>query len=146
MAGPTRVGSRLEFQERVSGEIHFSADSSSIPFLNPISQKGLKGSQIVLNQAKTLGGSSAVNAQNLSPPTQKMIDAWDALGKKGWDWKTLRPFYAKSYTPPSIAESQKKGLGREGWEDDHANGSVQLSFPESPNPFRPLEGRKPYAS
>ncbi|RYP68191.1 hypothetical protein DL770_008485 [Monosporascus sp. CRB-9-2] len=101
-----------------------------------ISLKGLKGRQVALNQGKTLGGSSALNAQNFSPPTQKIIDAWDALGNKGWDWKTLRPFYTKSYTPPFIAESQKKGLGREGWEDDHANGPVQLSFPESPNQLR----------
>lgn len=91
---------------------------------------------MVLNQGKTLGGSSVSNAQNLLPPTQKIIDAWGALGNKGCDWETLRPFYTKSYTPPIIAESQKKRSGREGWEDDHANGPVPLSFPESPNQLR----------
>ncbi|KAI1389245.1 aryl-alcohol dehydrogenase [Hypoxylon trugodes] len=96
-------------------------------------QNSMKGRQITLSQGKTLGGSSALNAQNFSPPTKKIIDAWGALGNEGWDWETFRPFFIKSYTPPTIPEIQKKALGKEAWEDDQADGPIQLSFPESPN-------------
>lgn len=97
-------------------------------------QKGMKGRQVTLNQGRTLGGSSALNAQNFSPPTQKTMDAWGALGNKGWDWETLRYFYTKSYTPIyDYDRTSRKALGREGWEDDQADGPIQVSFPESPN-------------
>lgn len=34
------------------------------------------------------------------------IDAWEALGNKGWNWDTLLPYYKQTerFTPPTTAQ------------------------------------------
>ncbi|RYP20971.1 hypothetical protein DL765_002508 [Monosporascus sp. GIB2] len=100
-------------------------------------QPGLNGRIINLTQGKSLGGSSAMNAQVFAPPTGKLIDSWATLGNEGWDWNGLGDYYSKAYTSPSIQKDLEKSLGVDGWAtSDIAKGPVQVSFPG--NPLHPI--------
>ncbi|KAI1099456.1 putative GMC oxidoreductase [Jackrogersella minutella] len=101
-------------------------------------QINLQGRRLSLNQGKALGGSSAINSHVFVPPAQGLVDAWESLGNDGWNWDTLREYYAKAYTSPYVDESSKKSLGIDGWasRDDSARGPIQASF--SGNPSHPI--------
>ncbi|KAI1633638.1 putative GMC oxidoreductase [Biscogniauxia mediterranea] len=95
-------------------------------------QERLNGRKINLNQGKVLGGSSVISACLFAPPTKAIIDTWAALGNDGWDWDTLKSYYAKVYTPPVVPKSSEKKLALDGWaakSDDTARGPVKVSFP-----------------
>lgn len=53
-----------------------------------------------------LGGSSALNMLLLVYPTRGAIDAWGALGNRGWDYDSLAPYlrrFATVHAPPQAA-------------------------------------------
>ncbi|KAI2618366.1 putative GMC oxidoreductase [Hypoxylon sp. NC1633] len=99
------------------------------------SQTALDGREIPLNQGKALGGSTVTNALVFVPPVPSVIDSWEALGNRGWNWDTFYPYYAKSYTSPPADKSFEKALGIDGWsaKSNPAHGPVRLSFPGNPS-------------
>jgi choline dehydrogenase-like flavoprotein len=62
------------------------------------SKKGLNGRVIGHPQGKALGGSSAINAEALIPPSASDINAWEKLGNSGWNYQTLKPYLDKYFT------------------------------------------------
>lgn len=64
------------------------------------------------------------------PPTKGVIDSWERLGNKGWNWNGLKTHLSKAYTSPSVDKSTEKALGIEGWShrNDAAKGPIQTSF------------------
>ncbi|KAI0164394.1 GMC oxidoreductase [Hypoxylon sp. FL1284] len=96
-----------------------------------VPQPLLNGRSVDMNQGKLLGGSSAINAHVFVPPVTGLIDAWETIGNKGWNWKTMRRYFAKAYTSPSVDESSRKILGIDGWKSTNnaAQGPLQASFP-----------------
>ncbi|KAH8600629.1 aryl-alcohol dehydrogenase [Bisporella sp. PMI_857] len=102
-------------------------------------QLNLKGRVISLHQGKALGGSSATNAHVFVPPAKSLIDAWETLGNKGWNWDVLKDYYAKAYTSPLVHPAQEHTLGIDNWtaRNDGAKGPIQTSFPgDSSHPIR----------
>lgn len=94
---------------------------------------------IGLNQGKALGGSSALNAHVFVPPSKSVIDSWEVLGNPGWNWNALRGYFAKSYTPPAVADESKarEALAIEGWAElNNASGPIQTSFGNEQHPVR----------
>lgn len=97
-----------------------------------IPQPGLGGRTIREPQGKTLGGSSAINAQSFIAPSRAEIDAWAELGNPGWDLAGLLPSYRKTYTlipPPDQATRDHLGVD---WIDEEyrgTSGPIKVSFP-----------------
>jgi choline dehydrogenase-like flavoprotein len=50
------------------------------------------------NRGKVLGGSSALNLMTWDRTTVAELDAWETLGNKGWNWKSLYPAMLKCET------------------------------------------------
>lgn len=94
---------------------------------------------IGLNQGKALGGSSALNAHVFVPPSKGVIDSWEVLGNPGWNWDTLKGYFAKSYTTPAAAHDAKarEALAIENWPRvNDAKGPIQTSFGNEVHPVR----------
>lgn len=97
-------------------------------------QPGLGGRRVAVNQGKALGGSSAINAHVFVPPAKGLVDAWETLGNPGWNWDTLRPYFAKAYTSPKVDKGLEKAMGiSSDWSTGlgDARGPIQTSFPGS---------------
>ncbi|KAI1360901.1 glucose-methanol-choline oxidoreductase-like protein [Xylaria arbuscula] len=95
-------------------------------------QNGLNGKIIPLSQGKLLGGSSAINGQAFVGNSKAAVDAWGGFGNKGWDWKTLAPYYQKFHTLSSPSAEIASHL-RLDYIDENIrakNGPVQASFPD----------------
>ncbi|KAI1076744.1 GMC oxidoreductase [Whalleya microplaca] len=86
-------------------------------------QPNLNGRSINLHQGRTLGGSSAINAEVFVPPTTGSLNSWEALGNDGWNWSSLQKYYVKAFTPPTVDGELKRILGI-----DDPNGPLQLSY------------------
>lgn len=54
------------------------------------------GSSQVLRAGKALGGTSTINGMAYLRAQAAQIDAWETIGNKGWNWKTLLPYFKKS--------------------------------------------------
>lgn len=63
-----------------------------------------------------------------------MINHWGAtLGNPGWNWETIRPYFAKAYTSPPVDKSLTETLGIDGWTGHSStHGPLQTSFPGDP--------------
>ncbi|KAI0433772.1 oxidoreductase [Xylaria sp. FL1042] len=103
-----------------------------------VAQQRLNGRSVSLNQGKSLGGSSVMNAHVYAPPTRAIPDAWAELGNAGWDWDIMGPYYTKAFKLPQVPEELRRPLGVENWYpgDTNTSGPVQLSYPG--NPFHPI--------
>ncbi|KAI0476295.1 aryl-alcohol dehydrogenase [Xylariaceae sp. FL0804] len=104
-------------------------------------QSGLNGRSINLEQGRVLGGSSATNAMVYAPPTKASINAWESLGNAGWNWDSLRDYYYKTFTSPTIDESRAKSLGIASLTGPRiaTKGPIQTSFPgNDSHPLREL--------
>ncbi|CAK41595.1 uncharacterized protein An13g01960 [Aspergillus niger] len=100
-------------------------------------QPGLNGRVLGLNQGKTLGGSSSLNAHVFVPPFKGVIDSWEALGNLGWNWTMLRDYFSKAYSSPTVTQDAKEGLAIEGWPElNEAKGPIQTSFGNEAHPIR----------
>lgn len=94
---------------------------------------------IGLNQGKALGGSSALNAHVFVPPSKSVIDSWETLGNPGWNWETMKGYFARSYTTPTIAQdaNTREALAIENWPElNDARGPIQTSFGNEHHPIR----------
>lgn len=99
----------------------------------------MNGRVIGLNQGKALGGSSALNAHVFVPPSKSVIDSWESLGNPGWNWDTMKGYFAKSYTTPTVAEDDtaRQALAIEKWPElNDARGPLQTSFGNEHHPIR----------
>lgn len=85
---------------------------------------------INLHQGKALGGSSALNAHVFVPPAKGVIDSWETLGNKGWNWNDLKTHLSKVYTSPTVDQATEKSLGIDEWAgtNNAAKGPIQTSF------------------
>ncbi|OJJ98428.1 hypothetical protein ASPACDRAFT_1903391 [Aspergillus aculeatus ATCC 16872] len=100
-------------------------------------QPGLNGRVLGLNQGKTLGGSSSLNAHVFVPPFKGAVDAWEELGNPGWNWTMLKDYFSKAYNCPTVAQNAKGNLAIEDWPGmNEAKGPIQTSFGNETHPIR----------
>lgn len=59
-------------------------------------QPGMNGRQIVINQGKVVGGSTAINAMMYVRGNPRNFDAWRDQGAEGWGYQDLLPYFKKS--------------------------------------------------
>lgn len=45
------------------------------------------------------------------PPSKTVIDAWEKLGNPGWNWDSLKPYYAKAYSLQPLEPDVNDHLG-----------------------------------
>lgn len=131
----------MEFHKYCSGTLPYPTTRAVVICTNhmfPPSQPNLIGRTVSLNQGKSLGGSSILNTEVFAPPTQGIIDSWESLGNDGWNWDSLRDFYDKSFTYPSIPKSSwdTLGIGSQPKQNDSDPGPIQTSYPLATHPIR----------
>ncbi|PVI01620.1 GMC oxidoreductase [Periconia macrospinosa] len=93
-----------------------------------VPQKNLDGRIIGHVQGKVLGGSSAVNAQALIPPSASDVNRWQELGNLEWNYQTLKPYLDKWFklSLPSQEVSEHLQIS---WADaEPFQGAVNASF------------------
>jgi choline dehydrogenase len=66
-------------------------------------QPGLNGRKVYFPRGKTLGGSSAMNAQMHIPGHPEDLDAWP----DGWSWETMKP-YLEAFEEESCSVSESR--------------------------------------
>lgn len=78
-----------------------------------------------------MGGSSALNFMMLLYPPKGSLDAWGALGNKGWDYDSLSPYLRKFATFHVPPQSAKDAVGLK-YHDDSVvgDGPIQVSYGE----------------
>ncbi|OQE31320.1 hypothetical protein PENSTE_c001G08287 [Penicillium steckii] len=94
------------------------------------------GAQQTVRAGKSLGGSTVINGMVYTRAQSSQIDAWETVGNKGWNWKTLLPYYKKGehFQVPSDysflegsgvaydpADHGYKGPLKVGWSEDQLN-------------------------
>jgi choline dehydrogenase len=58
-------------------------------------QPGLNGRQLIYNQGRCLGGSSAINGLAYTRGSSSIYDLWASLGNSGWSWGEVFPYFKK---------------------------------------------------
>jgi choline dehydrogenase-like flavoprotein len=58
-------------------------------------QPGLNGRQLIYNQGRCLGGSSAINGLAYTRGSSSIYDLWASLGNSGWSWRKVFPYFKK---------------------------------------------------
>ncbi|KAI0306215.1 alcohol oxidase [Multifurca ochricompacta] len=68
-----------------------------------VPQANANGKSVSWVRGKGLGGSSAINLFQFHRPPRTDIDAFEELGNKGWNWKTLEKYYKRveRFLPPN---------------------------------------------
>lgn len=97
-----------------------------------VPQSGLNNRTLKEPQGKALGGSSAINGQAFICASQQGMDGWAKLGNEGWDWKSMLPFFKKSYMlvpPKDQATLDHLGLDWIDKEFHGTTGPIKASFP-----------------
>ena len=89
-------------------------------------QSGLGGRQIVINQGRILGGSTAINALMWVRGNRRNFDEWRSLGATGWGYDDLLPYFKK-------AEDYAGGAS-----DQHGTGGP-VRVVDNPDPNSPSE-------
>lgn len=90
----------------------------------------LTNRRIGLNAGKLLGGTSAINAQCLIPPSASNIDAWESLGNPGWNYTTLAPYLKKPFSI-TLPDEELSAHLKLSWGKEFAEGGkgpVEVSF------------------
>ncbi|KAJ5998620.1 hypothetical protein N7451_006430 [Penicillium sp. IBT 35674x] len=95
------------------------------------------GKKQTMRAGKALGGTSTINGMSYTRAQNAQIDAWESVGNKGWNWKSLLPYYKKSEgfqvpTPDQVANGAdyyityhgQNGPVKTGWPYGMANSSV----------------------
>ncbi|MFT7588067.1 MAG: choline dehydrogenase [Limisphaerales bacterium] len=59
-------------------------------------QPGLNNRKLFMPRGKTLGGSSSINAMIYVRGHKEDYNQWAELGNKGWDYKSVLPYFKKS--------------------------------------------------
>ncbi|KAL1870108.1 hypothetical protein Plec18167_007626 [Paecilomyces lecythidis] len=50
----------------------------------------------IVRAGKAIGGTSTINGMVYLRAQTSQVDAWEAIGNKGWNWSALFPYYKKS--------------------------------------------------
>jgi choline dehydrogenase-like flavoprotein len=58
-------------------------------------QPGLNDRQLIYNQGRCLGGSSAINGLAYTRGSSSIYDLWASLGNSGWSWEEVFPYFKK---------------------------------------------------
>ncbi|KAJ6086383.1 hypothetical protein N7486_010664 [Penicillium sp. IBT 16267x] len=90
----------------------------------------LNGRQIAWPRGRVLGGSSAINFMQITYPTAKEINDWEALGNEHWSWDDMKPYYRKfqSFTQPSAEAAKSLGTSYYQPTDYGSMGPIQVGF------------------
>jgi choline dehydrogenase len=56
-------------------------------------QPGLNGRQLIYNQGRCLGGSSAINGLAYTRGSSSNYNLWSSLGNSGWSWEDIFPYF-----------------------------------------------------
>lgn len=73
---------------------------------------GLGNATTQVYVAKTLGGGSVINGMAYDRASAADLDAWEALGNKGWGWAGMEPYFIKgtTYQPASEAVTKEYNI------------------------------------
>jgi choline dehydrogenase-like flavoprotein len=82
--------------------------------LTTIPQAGANNRTFAQNRGKVLGGSSALNLMTWDRTSIAELDAWEKLGNKGWNWKSLYPAMLKAETFMPSPAYGTEGVGKTG--------------------------------
>jgi choline dehydrogenase-like flavoprotein len=82
--------------------------------LTTVAQPGANGRVFAQNRGKVLGGSSALNLMTWDRTSIAELDAWEGLGNKGWNWKSLYSAMLKAETFQASSEYGTEGVGSTG--------------------------------
>jgi choline dehydrogenase-like flavoprotein len=90
-------------------------------------QPGLNGRQLIYNQGRCLGGSSAINGLAYTRGSSSIYNLWASRGNSGWSWEKVFPYFKKSTTfnPPSAENVTAQDYDASLYSD----GPVQLAYP-----------------
>lgn len=80
---------------------------TSIDWAYPsIAQPGAANRSFTFHSGKAIGGTSTINGMTYVRADAAEIDAWEALGNKGWNWDALFPYYKRTerFTAPTTAQ------------------------------------------
>ncbi|KAG8166266.1 hypothetical protein KVR01_004818 [Diaporthe batatas] len=84
-----------------------TALGTSIDWAYPsTAQPGAANRSFSFHSGKAIGGTSTINGMTYVRADAAEIDAWEALGNKGWNWDTLFQYYKRTerFTPPTTAQ------------------------------------------
>jgi 5-(hydroxymethyl)furfural/furfural oxidase len=99
-AGPDRTGSHEDsrFRDIYPGRIAFDPEFlwQDIRQINVGAESRKNASSY--EQARILGGGSAINGQVANRGTPEDYDAWEIAGANGWNWKSVLPYFCKMET------------------------------------------------
>jgi choline dehydrogenase len=86
----------------------------------------MNGRQILINQGKVIGGSTAINAMMYVRGNRRNFDHWATLGNDGWSYEEVLPYF-------------KKSEGFEGGASEYhgAGGPLSVRFCPDPNARSP---------
>ncbi|EFX05262.1 glucose-methanol-choline oxidoreductase [Grosmannia clavigera kw1407] len=116
----------------VYGKKEYDWNFSSVP------QPTLHGRAINQARGRMLGGCSGINFMMAVYPSRAILDAWGALGNKGWSFDELEPYFRKFATtePPSALTTSTCRVA--GHYDDAITqtetGPLQISYGEGHSP------------
>ncbi|KAG8527837.1 uncharacterized protein KY384_006753 [Bacidia gigantensis] len=91
----------------VQGDPEYDWNYTSLP------QEALAGLPVPQARGKMLGGSSGINYMQTTFASKADFDDWETLGNPGWNYESIKPYYAKfenfQGTPPSLESSTLDG-------------------------------------
>ncbi|KAK4507641.1 hypothetical protein PRZ48_001376 [Zasmidium cellare] len=101
-------------------------------------EPGINGRQILHPRGKIIGGTSSINSFALIYPSAAAMDAWAELGNKGWDWKTIGPYFKKFQTiyPPTPEVKKDLNVAHSDENIAASNGPLKAAFPPSVRPLQ----------
>jgi choline dehydrogenase-like flavoprotein len=82
--------------------------------LTTVAQPKANNRVFAQNRGKVLGGSSALNLMTWDRTSIAELDAWEKLGNKGWNWKSLYPAMLKAETFMPSPAYGSEGVGNTG--------------------------------
>ncbi|KAJ8112865.1 hypothetical protein OPT61_g4872 [Boeremia exigua] len=82
--------------------------------LTTVPQSNANNRVFAQNRGKVLGGSSALNLMSWDRTSIAELDAWEKLGNKGWNWKSLYPAMLRAETFLPSPEYGEEGVGTSG--------------------------------
>lgn len=92
-------------------------------------QAGAAGRTLAMHAGRALGGTSAINGMTYVRADAAEVDAWAALGARGWSWDALLPYYERTerFAPPTAAQAGAGGASFEArWHG--ARGLLDVGF------------------
>jgi choline dehydrogenase-like flavoprotein len=91
-------------------------------------EPNLGNKSFLVTVANVVGGGSYVNGMQWDRGSNADYDAWAELGNKGWDWKGLKPYFAKSnrFDPPSKETTKRFDITYD--ENAYGYGPVNVSI------------------